>query len=285
MHRAEEPLQLIISTMNAGTPLSLVALSVAAAIVSAGALAVGGGELRVANDWRAPYPHHDHRRRVAGRPSSALQSSVLNEIDSFYQTFPYASAFLTCGIKASAADIVAQQTEAQEEQGDGTPSSAVLMPTAADGVEEGLQIDARRNLSFVMYGGLYQGIAQYIIYNSIFPQLFGDGTDIATVALKVAFDNAFVSPLVCLPVAYLVKSVVFQFSLDEARDRYISDVQDGLIFKYWTFWIPAQSLTFSVVPAHLRIAFVAAVSFFWLVVFSSISSNTNDNDKTATKKS
>lgn len=243
--------------------------------------------------------HHrrfNHRQRHQQRAdsSSSLQSSVINEIDSFYQTFPYASAFITCGIKASAADLVAQQNEVITTSSasdnndnddvvvDARSLSAVPTTTAsvAEIVDEGLlqQIDAKRNLSFIMYGGLYQGIAQFIIYNQIFPLMFGDGTDIVTVLSKVAFDNMFISPLVCLPVAYLAKSIVFQFSLEEAKERYIHDVKDGLIFKYWSFWVPAQSLTFSVIPTHLRIVWVAAVSFFWLVVFSSISSNSTKDE-------
>jgi hypothetical protein len=31
-----------------------------------------------------------------------------------------------------------------------------------------------------------------------------------------------------------------------------------------------QCLTFGVVPQHLRIAFIAVVSFFWLIIFSSL---------------
>ncbi|KAL7526727.1 hypothetical protein ACHAXR_001625 [Thalassiosira sp. AJA248-18] len=215
--------------------------------------------------------------------SSSLGSSVINEIDSFYQTFPYASAFITCGIKASAADIVAQKNEVIQQEGDHDDAFTSMMPITVE--DEGLQIDARRNFSFIMYGGLYQGIAQLIIYNQIFPLIFGNGTDVATVMSKVAFDNMFISPLICLPVAYLVKSVVFQFTLEEARSRYFQDVMDGLVFKYWCFWVPAQSLTFSVIPPHLRILFVAAVSFFWLVVFSSISSNANDAETAAEKES
>lgn len=224
-----------------------------------------------------------HQRQSNGRHSSSLSSSVIDEIDTFYQSFPYASAFITCGIKASAADFVAQKNEViQEIEYDRNDdhnlfTSSSSIPTATVEDNDGIQtIDAKRNFSFIMYGGLYQGVAQLIIFNQIYPHIFGDGTDVITVLSKVAFDNAVSAPLICLPVAYLVKSVVFQFSLEEAVMRYVQDAKDGLIFKYWCFWVPAQSLTFSVIPPHLRIAFVAAVSFFWLVVFSSISSNASE---------
>lgn len=35
-------------------------------------------------------------------------------------------------------------------------------------------------------------------------------------------------------------------------------------------WGPVQRLTFSIVPDHLRITFIAAVSFFWLIILSTI---------------
>ncbi|KAL7550588.1 hypothetical protein ACHAWF_013808 [Thalassiosira exigua] len=215
-----------------------------------------------------------HRRLAnLGRRRTSLGSSVVNEIDSLYQTFPMQMAFVTCGVKAAAADVVAQQKESI-----GCEDDDDIASIAATG--GGLQIDGKRNFSFIMYGGLYQGIAQLILYNRIFPWIFGDGTDLATVASKVLFDNLFISPFVCLPVAYLLKSVVFQYTVEEAKARYIEDVKDGLICKYWSFWVPAQSLTFSVIPPHLRILFVAAVSFFWLVVFSTISSRqTSTADK------
>lgn len=215
-------------------------------------------------------------------PPSSLRGSVVDEIDSFYQAFPYASAFLTCGIKAGAADIVAQRKEATAGR-DPPDGDALPLPWRTAAVDDDgprRAIDARRNVAFVLYGGLYQGIAQFVIFNRIFPLVFGDGTDVATVASKVLFDNAFVSPFLCLPVAYLVKGAVYQFTLEEASSRYVRDLRDGLLVKYWCFWIPAQSLTFGVVPPHLRIAFIAAVSFFWLVVFSSISSRAYDAETT-----
>lgn len=40
--------------------------------------------------------------------------------------------------------------------------------------------------------------------------------------------------------------------------------------KRYSLWGPVQCLTFGVVPQHLRIAFIALVSFFWLIIFSSV---------------
>lgn len=248
--------------------------------------------------------HHGSQTSPTTTSSSptALQafSTALSEISTFYESFPFASACITCGIKASAADIVAQQAEAvqervgdvydedeekehsvaflvmQQQQHDSSSFNIKIhldtttTKTNSDGL---LQIEARRNFSFIIYGGLYQGIAQHIIFNELFPLIFGEGT---TVASKVLFDSLCISPFICLPVAYLVKSVVFQFTVQEAFERYKQDIfENGLLFKYWSLWVPAQCFTFGVVSQHLRIAFIASVSFFWLIVFSSVSSQEN----------
>mmetsp|Transcript_30968 Transcript_30968/g.61725 ORF Transcript_30968/g.61725 Transcript_30968/m.61725 type:complete len:302 (+) Transcript_30968:270-1175(+) len=216
---------------------------------------------------------HDRSKYLTSMGAASIPSiaTALEELNYFYQTFPVASAFITCGIKASAADIVAQKAEAThvpDETTDSTPSTKHCTEEA-----EGVQIEARRNFSYILYGGIYQGICQHIIFNEIFPLIFGDGRDIITVASKVLFDSLVISPFICLPVAYLVKSMVYQFTIQEAMHRYRADVtENGLLFKYWKIWVPAQCLTFGVIPQHLRIAFIASVSFFWLVVFSSITS-------------
>ena len=36
----------------------------------------------------------------------------------------------------------------------------------------------------------------------------------------------------------------------------------------WMIWVPAQTVNFTVVPRHLRIPYVAGVSFVWTVVLS-----------------
>ena len=164
-------------------------------------------------------------------------------------------SFVSCNdftlSKASAADMIAQNQEIRKAQSS--------------------EINTRRNLAFILYGGAYQGVFQEHMYNHIFPVLFGSGTDPITVASKVVFDILLLNPLLCLPVAYLSKSVIFKYSPKQAIERYISDIKErNLLQKCWSLWLPVQCLTFSVVPEYLRIAFIACVSFFWLILLSSI---------------
>ena len=123
------------------------------------------------------------------------------------------------------------------------------------------------------------------MYSTVFPDWFGDGGDWQSVAWQVAFDMAVIGPFLCLPVAYIVKSLVNTTGdntlsalerMQQSLDKYVEDVMErGLLLKYWALWIPVQTLTFGVVPQHFRVAFVALVSFFWVTILSSISAATS----------
>ena len=179
-----------------------------------------------------------------------MSVDVLSAVDNFYRSSPYLSAFLTCGLKAATSDSITQRFEKSP-------------------------FCVTRNAAFTLYGGLYQGVVQYIIFNKIFPLVFGSGTDLATVAAKVLTDQFILTPFLCLPAAYLIKAIVFRKTLKYGLQRYVADAKRDLLWKYWAIWGPTQCLTFSVVPEHLRIAFIAFVSFFWLLILSSISSRSN----------
>lgn len=135
-----------------------------------------------------------------------------------------------------------------------------------------------RNLAFLLYGGLYQGCAQHFLYNVCFPKWFGANTAPLTVVKKVSFDLLVLTPALCLPTAYLTKALIFRYSLKEGLRRYITDVKEnGLLKKYSMIWGPVHCLTFGVVPAHLRIVFIAAFSFVWLILLSSLTSKSDAN--------
>lgn len=201
-----------------------------------------------------------------GADPATLKSSFIGSVDTFYKSMPLASAFLTCGVKAGLADLVAQKRAVAKEVATDDDTDALIL-----GEIEHTPLEFRRNLAFILYGGLYQGMAQEIIFNDVFPIIFGDGTDFQTVLTKVLADSLCVTPFICLPVAYVVKSVIFNYSLKEAFNRYRDDVvNNGLLVKYWSLWGPVQCLTFGVIPQHFRIVWIAFVSFFWLIIFSSI---------------
>jgi protein Mpv17 len=227
-------------------------------------------------------------------------------IDNFFQSQPYLSAFVTCSVKATAADVLAQVRE----NGDGASSTPSTAPSSntnrSDGagpvfltyskteattkepralvLPKGHDLDWQRTSAFLFYGGLYQGLFQEFLYAGLFPAWF-PSSDWQSVVSQVLLDMSFFSVCLCLPVAYIFK---YSFMMNEATApgstlvnweivrtalrKYKSDVQErGLLFKYWGIWIPVQTLNFSVIPTHFRVAFVAVVSFFWMFVLSTTS--------------
>jgi len=233
-------------------------------------------------------------------------ASVIVAFDAFAAAFPYATAFLTCAFYGAAADVVAQSTErykVRQQQaaaglapavaaasasvsGDG--SVAMPMPGGAGRrslsaffrggsrsrnalrqQESGPKHDLRRTLAFVLYGGLYQGMALFFIYNDLFVRMFGPGRAF----VKVCASQFIMAPLLTLPVAYVFRGLVFGKTMRQALlEDYVKGVKDnGLLFSFWKLWIPIQILFFTVIPVHLRIPFSSCFSFLWTVILSRIS--------------
>lgn len=160
-------------------------------------------------------------------------------------------------------------------------------------------VDVSRNLAFLVYGGLYQGLCEQFVYTTLFPSWFGNYPAWESVALQVITDVAFIGPLVCLPTAYVfmnlfassttattsppITTIGAPCDIDNSvpsllhravvagLEKYRTDVQvSHLLWKYWTLWIPVQSVTFGLVPPHFRVAFIALISFGWIFILSSV---------------
>eukprot|EP00957_Ditylum_brightwellii_P049459 3752272-Ditylum_brightwellii.AAC.1 len=228
-------------------------------------------------------------------------SATMELVDTFWSNSPYTAAALTCGFKASAADYVAQkrdfkkrqealqeeleqeeeaqlleimlQTEEELYNSNNSNEISTAVVTTEETKEEKATTDLRRNAAFLFYGAIYQGIAQEYIYNHLYPVLFGTDISITSVLIKVSFDLLLQTTLLTLPIAYLSKAFIYKYGIQEAFRRYKDDILNhGLLLKYYSLWGPVQCLTFSVIPAHYRITFIACVSFFWLIILSSIAS-------------
>jgi len=215
----------------------------------------------------------------------------LEQVSDFYQNFPLESAVLTCGVKASFADTIAQVGPQIEENNDeNNQNLEQLSASEASPVPSMNRIEweARRNFAYVLYGGIFVGAMSHVEYNFLFPFLFGPEKTVPITIAKVFFDNLISAPIMWLPPAYFIKAWVYSDDdsspkgiLQEGLDKYIADVRDNdLLLKYWTIWFPAQTVSFSLVPDHLRVAFMALISFFWFILFSSVSSQ-GDNKETA----
>ncbi|XP_045766757.1 mpv17-like protein isoform X2 [Maniola jurtina] len=88
------------------------------------------------------------------------------------------------------------------------------------------------------------------------------GTAVKVVATKVASDQLIMTPTL-LAAFYTLLGVL------ERKEDVFEELKD----KYWktfvanqAFWIPGQTINFFFVPSHLRVVYVASVSFVWINV-------------------
>jgi hypothetical protein len=185
-------------------------------------------------------------------PESIIPSTI-SGVDVFFKTHRFATAFLAGGAQATAADFVAQSRESVQNMNNNK-------------LDDGFC--PRRNLSFLIYGGVYQGMANEFIFNTLLPFWFGTNQMLQAL-VAVFFFGSFLS----LPIAYRIKAFVFGYSAKEGFRRYWHDVtQNGLLKKFWTVWIPVNCTNFGLVPPCYRITVNSIVAFCWLMVLSTISS-------------
>ncbi len=186
-----------------------------------------------------------------------VATGIARSIANFYVSFPFAASFLTASILAALADAVAQYQE-----------------------ECIAKFDVKRNLTMVLYSGIVSGICVEFMYSHIFPQLFriSGKVNMMTHALRMTiFDEFINAPLLWLPPAYIFQAVIYRTSKREAVKKYILDVKtNGLLTKYWSLWLPMSFINFSIMPSHFRVAFVAVVSFFWMIILSIVTSRSNN---------
>jgi len=225
---------------------------------------------------------------VAANHKSALHVSSFSggnfaeAVNDFYINAPIQAAFVTCAVKASAADAFAQVSaclpaktaHSKLSKQSNSKKQDVSYPKISLSTIQKIEFHVPRNVGFILYGGFYQGVVQYFIYNVFFPVWFGASTDPYTVAMKVLTDAVLLAPFINMPVSYSIKEAMYGSKnpvLDGVQRYFYDAVHKDLLFKFWAIWVPANILSFSVIPDHLRIAFVASVSFFWLILLSKVS--------------
>ena len=196
---------------------------------------------------------------------------LLAGLNSFYMSYPLLSAVTTCSVKGCLADCIAQRrNNAAIEAGNDDDKS----PSAKAKSSNKPMFSLRRNAAYILYGGGILGVLCDLMYNFVYPFLFGALDGVVHLIAIVVFDNMIAAPLLWLPPVYFVKAILYGQSLKTGVQKYSNDVkQNGLLIQYWKIWFPAQIFNFSLVPAHLRIAFMAGISFGWMIILSCISSN------------
>ena len=220
--------------------------------------------------------HPSTTSRLSSMPTE-LQAfdvaSSFNGVESFMHSQPYLSAFLTCSVQNSAADLISQKAQTSNEAPTAYQEQKDLVPN----------FDVRRNLGFLLYGGFYGGMWQNYMYNTVFPLWFGRDQELWTVVREVATDMFLMTPLLCLPTLYIIKAIVSDETIPSALAKYKDNVvNDNLLLKNWAVWLPVQTINFAIIPAEFRIPFNAFVSFIWVIILSTITSTKEEEQSVNT---
>lgn len=144
------------------------------------------------------------------------------------------------------------------------------------------EVDVRRMGVFAMYGALYLGAVQYFLFMHAYPAILPranhfaalpfsaklrDGRGLASVLAQVALDQGLHWPLSAIPCFYLFKGLGEQIPLATTwaalRDNWPSDV-----LACWAFWLPADTISFGILPLHWQVPFAAVVSFAYTAFVS-----------------
>ena len=168
---------------------------------------------------------------------------LLSSYDAAYARRPMITAFATCAVKSGASDVVAQRQ-----------------------LEGANTIDVSRTGKFLTWGGAYCGCFQHLLYNVAYPRVFGSAGKLKLLP-TMCFELGVHFPFVANPCYYACNSLFTGRTATDGLIRYRDEFWN-VMRVVWCIWTPAHYMTFAVVPPRFRIAWVASVSFGWLVVLS-----------------
>jgi len=157
---------------------------------------------------------------------------------------PYATGFATCFAKGIIADILAQKVIARRKE-----------------------VDRRQTLAMGVFSGCFCGCAYHFIFNKAFPAVFGASKELGVVLSQAAADMSIVFPLLYMPTFYLFDELCRSGSLGGIPARWRAEIGNSMR-QYVKVWPATMICVFTVVPVELRVAFIATVSFSWLIALS-----------------
>ena len=132
-------------------------------------------------------------------------------------------------------------------------------------------MDWTRAAVFGTFGFFYLGIFQYWLYNTAYFRWF-PGVSLKSTIQKVSLDQFIKHPVLYWPTFYFLQTFInerkmnitmIESVVNTYKNNIVSDMK-----ALWSVWIPAQCITFGIMPLHLRLPFIAAISFFWCCLLS-----------------
>lgn len=164
--------------------------------------------------------------------------------------------------------------------------TTVVKTAAADAfaqlvVEKKDKVDLKRNAMFCGFGFAYLGCWQYVLYAKMFPKWTLSITAIVgqrlTPPVLVFLDQMIHHPILYFPSFYLLRGAMEGQTASASLKSCSEDMPENLK-SLWALWVPAQLINFTFVPVHLRIPFVAGVSFLWCIILSAMRGELNDTE-------
>ena len=140
---------------------------------------------------------------------------------------PFVGACATVTVKTTAADITVQTVIERR------------------GVDD---LDRRRLTAFSLFGFLWMGAGQYVLYCRVFEAVLPAKTVLHS-AGKMVLDQFVHVPLLFLPIFYSVDAWVRGEGLEHVRGKYKNEALTTLKAN-WTIWVPASFVSFFLVPIH-----------------------------------
>ena len=129
---------------------------------------------------------------------------------------------------------------------------------------------------FCCFIGLFwTGYVHYFLYSFLYPRLFRGIANkhwFIRGTIQSAFDQTFHSALLYYPFFYCIKGCIYDgFNTESCKkslDTYWNVNFWNDLKNLWTVWYPANLITFGFMPVHLRVPWIACVSFAWIVILS-----------------
>ena len=182
-------------------------------------------------------------RQLLTRPMANLNESM--------RARPFTTSILVTTVKAGLADLLVQKV-----------------------IEQRCEVDRRRLATFVIFGGVYQGCFQYWMFNHWFEAVF-PGRALWPTIKKIAAVNFIGDPVFFFPCFYLLKESLLRppsevLRLDTVRCA-LGNYYSNCCIDWrntWLTWIPGHCVTYGLLPMHLRMPWVAGVSFGYLSLLS-----------------
>jgi hypothetical protein len=174
---------------------------------------------------------------------------ALSCVNTFFKKNPLLVSLVGNTVKTAAADVFTQKY-----------------------IEKKQELDMKRLAVFTTFGLTYLGGWQHFLFNNLFVRCekimtIAKYKPLTQSAVLTFIDLGIHTPFMYYPSFYTIKSFLENKTVDETVANYKKNINDDLI-AMWKIWLPAQMINFLYVPLHMRMPFIASVSFGWTVILS-----------------